>query len=937
MDNNSFIQHIAENCISETTGIFDEVYKSFIIQFLLDIEIIVDDFVEKNRVIKVHKERVLKKLAKSYKQVLIQICEKTLIVEINNHEESLVGSNEEEKYSYFVNTFMEKNFDRVFAPGSSLMNIISTKEYALCNSLRRFFEHFYEDIEDIESLMGKRICEINEISIGDGDTHNGGKSVYIVTLNDKDKLVYKPHTLINDVIFSKVLEIVNKQDRLRLKLQHVKFSNQGDHGWQLFVKKASCSDESEVEDYMYRFGCYVFLCYLLNCTDMHFENIIAAKDHPYLIDIETLFTNQYVFNGARWEKASSFERQLCNSVFGSVLLPMNIAGMKEGSRLELSGLEGGIRELNVKSDIIVNPGRSDIGYETMDVRVDDKLNLNNAVTLDGKKVLPELYLESLIKGFRDCYLLFLDADVVDKIVGIRELEFGKFRQVLRNTKLYYKYLDASYHPYYMNHPKGRSVVFGRLCGSGIVSREHSQVVSAECLQLLREDIPYFYTGYKTRNLYSADGLVAEDFFQQSIEKVFKERIQSLSQRDLIVQEYFIRTSVYGKSDVRREVHFDLNNKGIHSILSYISNVHEINNADGNADYFNIVEEGDRYCIGTLPFYLYKGGGMAFSLLGLYKSTKNANYLESFKRLKYIGDVPIAEIYKYNKSLGMFDGCGSLLYLAYNAVEITKDIYYSNKFSEYLDFYESVDITQYVEMDIISGCAGILLFLSNVYEKSRDDQVLRVMKKFNDRLLTSYMDNTLPKLTGFAHGFAGVGLALLKAASNLGNQLSYEAGLEVIREEDKYYLKESNNWIDLRNGKESMNAWCYGVAGILLSRIEAFKYVYDEHKPELHIDITRSIERLKNYAEWADSEDILCHGTLGNLDALRHYHTRFELTDDYELISREIDRKVRKHGLKGKNAPGVNNIDFMEGISGYLYHQMRKIDNKMPCILLLEIF
>lgn len=47
---------------------------------------------------------------------------------------------------------------------------------------------------------------------------------------------------------------------------------------------------------------------------------------------------------------------MCNSVFGSVLLPMNIAGMKNGSRLDFSGLEGGVREINVKSDVIVNQG-----------------------------------------------------------------------------------------------------------------------------------------------------------------------------------------------------------------------------------------------------------------------------------------------------------------------------------------------------------------------------------------------------------------------------------------------------------------------------------------------------------------------------------------------------------------------------------------------------
>ena len=298
---------------------------------------------------------------------------------------------------------MEENFERIFAKDSPLLHIIKMKESALCSSIQSFFGDLYKDIAIIENLLEQRIEKINEISIGDGDTHNGGKSVYVITLNDETKVVYKPHSLINDEIFSKVLEIFNNQNRLRLKLQHVQFANVGDHGWQVFVNRETCSNEREIEDYMYRFGCYVFLCYLLNCTDMHLENIIAAKDYPYLIDIETLFTNQYVFKGTRWNKASSFERQLCNSVFASALLPMNIAGIKEESRLDISGLEGGLKEINLKSDDIVNAGRSDICYETKNVRIDDRLNLNNVVTLDGNPVLPELYLENLVEGFRECY------------------------------------------------------------------------------------------------------------------------------------------------------------------------------------------------------------------------------------------------------------------------------------------------------------------------------------------------------------------------------------------------------------------------------------------------------------------------------------------------------------------------------------------------------
>lgn len=94
----------------------------------------------------------------------------------------------------------------------------------------------------------------------------------------------------------------------------------------------------------------------------------------------------------------------------------------------------------------------------MDIRIDDTLNLNNAVTLAGKPILPELYIESLIEGFRECYSLFLSTDATDRILRIQELQMGKFRQVLRNTKLYYKYLEASYHPYYMNSEGGRDII-----------------------------------------------------------------------------------------------------------------------------------------------------------------------------------------------------------------------------------------------------------------------------------------------------------------------------------------------------------------------------------------------------------------------------------------------------------------------------------------------
>ena len=41
-------------------------------------------------------------------------------------------------------------------------------------------------------------------------------------------------------------------------------------------------------------GCYLAVFYSLGTTDLHFENVIASKDYPMFIDLETLFGNSKI-------------------------------------------------------------------------------------------------------------------------------------------------------------------------------------------------------------------------------------------------------------------------------------------------------------------------------------------------------------------------------------------------------------------------------------------------------------------------------------------------------------------------------------------------------------------------------------------------------------------------------------------------------------------
>lgn len=939
LDNNLAVIDVVKKNITDKTGIFDEVYEPFIIQFLLEVEKILNHLRVRMNGIDFNLDKIYGSLAESYKMSLISICQKSLIAEITKSRDMLLGKTKEDRYEYFVNVYMKNNFQQVFGEDSQLLKLVFQKKDSLILSLGEFFQNLSRDVKYLKELTGEGVYQISDISIGDGDTHNGGRSVYILTVNEDKKIVYKPHSLINDEIYESIIQFVNNENKLKLKLQHVKVLNRKKYGWQKFVKKESCVNQDELCNYMYRFGCHVFLCYLLNCTDMHFENIMASKDVPYLVDTETLFTNTYSFGGIKWNAGNHFEKALNESVFASALLPVNVAGIaEEKQKVDLSGLAGGVCETFIEADVVTNKGTSDIGYEHVKVRIDDKLNINNSVLLNGKKVDLEPYLKYLLIGFEDCYNLFLETDNIKEITENTILLQGEYRQVLRNTKLYYKYMDASYHPCYLKKYNGRDTVFQKLCGSKILSNGHAEIIKSECRQMKNGDVPYFYAKYSSKHLFSQNEIVVRDFYAKTLKEIFEERILALSEQDLKRQIYFIKCAVYSTYQRSHTIKFPLESKdSFEEVLVYILENHGISDGNEKKEFYNIVLQNGRYSLGKLQPTLYEGIGMAVCVLGMYKASGNRKMLEVFRSMDFNNDISLRDIYKYNKTLGMFDGCGAYIYLSYNLAAVTREENDKKKFYEYLSFYEDVELDDYESMDIVSGCAGIVLFAAHIIEKNGDKKIKKVCSRFADRMYHAYMGGSLPFRTGFAHGYAGIGAAFMKAAKVLEDSRYYEAGIRLLKTENTYYQKESNNWIDLREHKESMTAWCYGAAGILMSRICAYQNSRQEDREMLIYDIQKSYLKLLKAEEWMEYEDILCHGTIGNIDALRYYRNYDTNGQEYLELEHSVEQKMMRHGIKSVNTLNVHNIGFMDGLSGVLYHELRKRNNEMPCMLMLESF
>ena len=125
-------------------------------------------------------------------------------------------------------------------------------------------------------------------------------------------------------------------------LRTLQVLDRGAYGWVEEIEPGPCRHQREVEAYYYRAGMLVCLIYALEGSDCHKENLIAAGEHPVLIDHETLLQPRIRYFGTRGKEgplalAARFFYQ--ESVFRTGLLP-RWEIRPSGESYDVSGLGG---------------------------------------------------------------------------------------------------------------------------------------------------------------------------------------------------------------------------------------------------------------------------------------------------------------------------------------------------------------------------------------------------------------------------------------------------------------------------------------------------------------------------------------------------------------------------------------------------------------------
>lgn len=945
--------YIVEKVIEDKTGIFDEVYYDFILELIL----IINEHILKLNIDKAlkNKDKLLISIGKSFKNVLINLLEKTLISELYNNKEKLEGDTSKERYNYFNNYYMRKYKNEIFKESSIIRELIELNIKNVASSVNEFFERVQKDAINIEKNFHINIYNIEEIHMSCGDTHNNGRTVFVLTLDKYKKIVYKPHSLRNDTILKNIIDFINSKAGLKYHLKTAFTMDCGNYGWQEFIEACECKAKEEVKNYMYRIGQLICLCYILKTNDLHFENIIACGEYPIIIDSETLSYNSSFFRSKYIDEVGGILKVISDSVYSSVLLPQNLEFNPK--KLELSAIAGGYVEQFYTINTVINEGTDNIQFNNKEVSVNETQNLKNIVSLNGNKINILDYSEDILEGFRDYYSILLsNKDELIKFMSSDENFQGEYRQVLRATALYSKYLKASYHPYYTVNKEMREKVFNCLNVKFTKFEKQSEMIELEKAQLRNDDIPYFFAKYNSLDLYTHVSGNISNFYTQTIKEILIDKINALSKEDLDKQELFIKFSLCGikskensSKNINRVQQFkDINYTGDfkETVYKLLMSMDDFQNrlysiVDENNKYYsfyNLADREDGYILGGIKPILYEGAGIALYYAYLWEYTKDDKY----KKIA-TGMLETINSYDYeyfNRDIGVFSGFSTLVYVNYNVYKIFNEKKYYEKYKIAMDKLLEIDLKDINELDVISGLSGVIIMLLNIYKIDNNEcEALTLAIKYGEALLEKVKANKEKINTGFAHGLSGISTALIMLSKFNNNYEYYKIAIKLINIENKYYYQKENSWMDLReNGRVSLAHWCYGATGILVSRTLMLEYIDDKDKIAINKDIYRCINNITKDGLNENMLNNLCHGNIGNLEVLMTFAMK---TNNKNLINLVIEKaekiviNIIRDGLNISNPVACINIDFMTGLSGVMYFLLRLLNKGIPSIMYLE--
>jgi len=677
------------------------------------------------------------------------------------------------------------------------------------------------------------------------------------------------------------------------------------------------------EDTFEQLGTLTFFAYILNATDLHFENVVMS-DRLTPIDLETFFgAPSPELNLQAPIRKDYITTSLVDNVIRTSILPQ-LAIDNEGGYFDISLVTSLLKRHVDNSNYsreraaIIAAGSFSRAYEHF---------------LHHRKQVEEI--------FSDC----VDARTSSRFI-------------LRSTRSYANLLQAITSPSLLVEPEKRGEFLNNrlskfLRQSGL---DADAVVRAEIDALQNFSIPIFHTKPLSKSLYVGDREISSFFLRQPPLETLKGRLNALRTEDLKHQAEIIFRGIadsFSPTEVRRPALVEHSVPGPSALRSAYRRSDPL---------LLIAREIDSGCIsdsqGKLGWMgvtvsnaegLPRFGGTG---LGLYHGAAGISLFGTVLRTcNCAGDHPIRLekcLYEHfnNSDLtdlligisqsGLSSGTSGILYAVSKSLELApcpKKAAILSKLA--MTALNEDAIYNGHESDLLEGRSGAILALCKCYTVLGDNEYVRSARQIAASVMEFLaLGSSDPRevcpggrqaLRGFAHGMTGVGVAFSQLFAMTGEEKWREAAMTSFQIEDRSFEWAQQNWAQGVQGsglasRIYFSQWCSGSVGILGGRSLASMAL----QVPLHVLLPSGVDCFEMFKRATNVDwrmpDFVCCGISGVAITAFMVGT---ITKDERMFSfyRRICCEIKAHLIEDpyicahENSSSVLNYGLFRGLAG----------------------
>lgn len=795
-----------------------------------------------------------------------------------------------------------------------------------------------------ERLLGAEIAAFRSVHLGLSDHHAGARSVAIVEVDlvggGTGSFVYKPRCVRSEAAMQELLGRLRDDQVLDFATRAV--LPRPAYGYEALIPSGRnrMRTREEVERIYEELGGHLGIFYVLGGGDLHFENILIADGYAFVCDCETALA---VLPRGQARPAGT----LLDSVFKTGLLEWPRT-TTSASEMRISGYSGGeaydmpipvprVNEHRISFRASVTH-RSDVHVEPSG---------SNRVFLGDRLMQPQDFTDAIMSGFGRVYDWF-ERRSDDAAAAVSEIFAGSSARFINwGTQVYSQLLISARHPKCLVEPLEVDLLASTVRAFPRTWDTDGTLADRELDSLWRLDIPMFTAEAGDRQLVHDHEVRLPSYLETSPIEAAVHRIERLSRANRAQQTQYIAASL-SSGEVAGPAF-------VAASIEYATRIGErlcrmLRDPSAPAPWVSYGLTGEGMAEVDVDGDLYHGSaGIALFLAYLNDLVPRPEFRRAAGRA-----LSHAVTHTDRRRVGAFQGLGGLIYVLTHLHHLWQDrglLELAVRLSHELPGPIEAD----TQFDVLSGSAGLIPVLLGLGRQT-DGQALDNANRCADLLLRHAVEDgdtlswplTDPgeasaNLTGFSHGAAGIGWALIRLGSLTGRADYIDAGRRAFAYEARHFDDTQQDWYDLRrspggtvrDGHHFANAWCNGAAGIGLSRIASWAVLGGDDElllREAHQALAatmRGFPRLMN--------DTLCHGRTGNAELF----LRFAVLRDEPAFRLEANVQVQEQWRHLDDAEnGVADAGFfpglMLGLSGFGMHFLRLAHpDRIPSVLLLD--